>query len=91
QTQDTIDTYSEFTVALYTGPWQPFILRPSHNCNGMMSIHRRTGDCLHTFDSGRAHIDIGSFHFPKLHISKSPFDRYGNSIDTRIKGLKGYF
>lgn len=63
---------------------QPYSYKTSHNGEGSMWIHRETGDCLHTFQDGGAHIDLGGNHQIKLGI-----ERVGS--DPWIKDLGGYF
>lgn len=63
---------------------QPYTYKTSHNGEGFMTIHRETGDCLHTFQDGGAHIDLSGNHLTKLGIERMGPESY-------IKDLGGYF
>lgn len=72
---------------------QNFKIQSSHKgknglYEGSMKIYtkpgNRMGNCLHTFNNGHAHIDIGSKHLKKLGIKRLGYPKY-------IKNLRGYF
>ncbi|MCK5590739.1 MAG: hypothetical protein KAI72_02165 [Candidatus Pacebacteria bacterium] len=54
----------------------------THDGRGTMNIDRKTGDCLHVFEDGGAHIDKANGE--KLNIEKL-------TGDGKIKDLGGYF
>ena len=62
---------------------QPFKIVFTHGGRGTMDIHRATGDRLHTFDDGRAHLDLENGKV-KLKIEKL-------TGDGKIKDLGPYF
>lgn len=68
----------------YNSPEQPFKSKVTHGGDGMMEIHRISGDSLHTFSNGEAHIDKGPNHAEKLNV-----ERLGDN--PLIKDLRGYF
>lgn len=59
-----------------------FKTKITHDGKGMKEIDRKTGDALHTFEDGGAHIDKKDGK--KLKIEKL-------TGDGRIKDLGGYF
>lgn len=85
------DLVESFKVDLTKPTEQDFTMRSTHNGEGMMNIHRETGDAFHQFSDGGAHIDLGSSHWPKLNIEKNLVDRYDNFLGTKIKGTGGFF
>ncbi len=54
----------------------------THGGRGLMQIDKKTGDSLHVFDDGGAHIDKANGQ--KLYIKKL-------TGDGKIKDLGGYF